>query len=338
MKKIRVEDAVGRELCHDITAITDSFKGAAFKRGHIIEPDDVPKLLDIGKRHIYIWEDEDGEIHEEDAARRLADAIRVDGARWTEPSEGKVLLISKRRGLFVIDRDTLARINSIGEITIACMPNHYHVEANTRLASARVVPLAAPEREIVEAERLLAERPLFELLEYRDMKVGIIITGSEIASGRTKDRFEPVLRAKLATWQPEIMPVKFCTDEPSEQIASIREMVDAGADLLLLTGGMSVDPDDNTPDSIRAAGAEIISHGVPAQPGNMTLVAYIGHTAVMGVPGAAAKLPTTILDVLLPQMFTGRRITREDLLRLAEGGLCQLCGSCHWPNCTFGRY
>lgn len=338
MKKVDVEKAVGLTLCHDITAMKDGFKGAAFRRGHVITPEDVPALLDLGKRTVFIWEEHAGEIHEEDAALRLAAMTPVDGAHYTEPSEGKVLLVADCRGMFRVDTQLLEQINSIGDITIATLPDHYPVEAGSRMASMRIVPLVTKEARIAEAEALCKNRPLLRLLPYKPRKLGVIITGSEIYSGRIKDKFEPVVRAKMKQYPAEILGVAICDDDLTMLIDAANHFLNAGADFLIFTGGMSVDPDDITPAAIRKLGAEIVSHGVPAQPGNMTLVAYRGEVPILGVPGAAISLPTTIFDVLLPQIFAGEKITGQDLIRLGDGGLCQMCKNCHFPNCTFGRY
>ena len=338
MKKIKVEDAVGMALCHDITAMYDGFKGAAFQRGHVITEADIPRLLDLGKRTVFVWEENAGEIHEEDAARRMAAMAGVALAHYTGPSEGKVLLLADQRGMFRVDTALLHEINAIGDITISTLPDHYPVEPGARLASMRIVPLVTQESQIRQAEQLCAGRRLLDLLPYQEKKIGVIITGSEVYSGRIRDKFEPVVRAKMQHYPAEILGVSICDDDLDMITGAARKYLNAGADFLIFTGGMSVDPDDLTPSAVRALGAEIVTHGVPAQPGNMTLAAYLGDVAILGVPGAAISLPTTIFDVLLPQIFTGERLTKADLIRLGEGGLCQMCQSCHFPNCTFGRY
>lgn len=338
MIKVKIEDAVGLELCHDVTAMYDGFKGAAFKRGHIIQPEDIPRLLDFGKKTVFVWEDKAGEIHEEDAARRMAAMARVDGAHYTEPSEGKVLLMADRRGLFRVDRELLTKLNSIGDITISSLPDHYPVEAGARLASLRIVPLVTQEKQILDAEALCSGEKLFDLRPYQHRRIGVIITGSEIYNGRIQDKFEPVVRRKMAQYPSDIIGVSICDDDLDMIVNAAKALLSDGAQFLIFTGGMSVDPDDLTPSAIRALGAETVSHGVPAQPGNMTLVAYLGNVPILGVPGAAISLPTTIFDVLLPQIFAGDKLTKEDLIRLGDGGLCQLCSVCRWPNCTFGKY
>lgn len=338
MKKVSIEDAIGMELCHDITEMKDGFKGAAFKRGHIIREEDIPHLLDIGKRTIFVWESNAGEIHEEDCALRMAAMAPVPQAHYTEPSEGKVLLFADQRGLFRVNRHLLNQLNSIGDITISTLPDHYPVEVGARLASMRIVPLVTQEAQIIEAERLCSQENLLELHPYQHKKIGVIITGSEVYSGRIKDKFEPVVRAKMKQYPSEIIGVSICDDNLDMIVDAARTHLKNGADFLIFTGGMSVDPDDLTPTAIRQLGAEIVTHGVPSQPGNMTLVAYLDDIPVLGVPGAAISLPTTIFDVLLPQIFAGDKITKEELIGLGDGGLCQMCKTCHWPNCTFGRY
>ncbi len=341
MKKVKTEDAVGLILCHDITEVRDGFKGRAFQRGHVVTQSDIPHLLNLGKRHLYVWEENAGEIHEEDAALRLSRLAQLPNAAYSGPSEGKMSLTAQEDGLFRVNRPLLDRLNQIGDITIATLPDHYPARAGMQLAGERIVPLVCPEREIEEAEALVAQadRPLMELIPYRrHLPVGIVVTGSEVYTGRIKDKFEPVVRKKLAVFDADILGTVFCDDDLSMLISTIHRWVSRGAKLILMTGGMSVDPDDLTPTAIRDSGAEVVTQGVPAQPGNMFTVAYLEDVTILGVPGAAIHAETTMLDVVLPQTFAGVRFTREELRRLGAGGLCQGCKVCHWPNCTFGRY
>lgn len=338
MKKVLAEQAVGMELCHDITGIQDGSKGPVFRRGHVILPEDIPRLLDLGKRHVFVWEPEAGELHEEDCALRMAAMAPVEGAHYTPPAEGKVLLIADRPGMLRVDVPLLREINAIGDLTIATLPDHFPVAAGDRLASMRIVPLVTREEQILRAEALCKNRKLLELHPYLPRKAGVVITGSEIYHGRIRDRFRPVIEEKLSRYPCQILGVTFCDDDTDAIAAAAREHLERGAELLIFTGGMSVDPDDLTPTAIRRLGADILTHGVPAQPGNMTLAAYLGDIPILGVPGAAIHMPTTVFDVLLPQLFTRVPLTREDLIRLGEGGLCRMCPTCHFPTCTFGRY
>ncbi len=341
MKKIRTQDAVGLTLCHDITEVRDGFKGRAFRRGHVVTKEDVDHLLDLGKKHLYIWEENAGEIHEEDAALRLAAMAPVEGAEWTGPSEGKMTLTAKRDGLFRVNKPLLDEINQIGEITIATLPDHYPAKAGDKLCGLRIIPLVCQETEIetAEAKTRAADRPLMELIPYREnLSVGIIVTGSEVFSGRIRDRFEPVVREKVAPFGADVLGCIYCDDDLGMLRSAIDKWYDRGTQVLVMTGGMSVDPDDLTPTAIRESGAGVVTQGVPAQPGNMFTVAYLGDMTILGVPGAAIHAKTTMLDVVLPQVFTGAPFTRQELRSLGAGGLCQTCGACHYPNCTFGKY
>ena len=346
MRKVNVEDAVGMTLCHDLTAMRDGFKGAIFRRGHVIEEEDIPQMLDIGKRMVYVWEESAGEIHEEDAALRMAAACPVDGAHYEGPSEGKMVLVADREGMLRVDVALLHQIDAIEDVTIATLPDHYPVQPGDRMASMRIVPLVTKEVNIERVEQLAAGKKLIDFLPYRPLQAGVVITGSEVYTGRIRDKFEPIVRAKLSAYPGEIVGVDICDDDVDMIVSAAKGHIAHGADLLIFSGGMSVDPDDLTPTAIRRLAEEmgedpdeaILTHGVPSQPGNMTLIGYIGHIPVLGVPGAAITMPTTIFDVVLPQIYAGERFTMEDVIRLSDGGVCQLCKSCHYPNCTFGRY
>lgn len=338
MRKVKTENALGLELCHDVTVMRDGFKGAAFKRGHVITQNDIPELLRLGKKHVFIWESEAGEIHEDDAALRLAEICRTEGTRFTGPSEGKIVMTADTCGLFRVDTELLRAVNSVDDVTISTLPNHYPVSKTSRLASMRIIPLVTHESNIIKAENICRGKKLISLLPYKPMKAGIIITGSEIYHGLIRDKFEAVARKKLANYPCEILGVTLCDDDSEMLNAAIASYLKQNADIIIMSGGMSVDPDDLTPSAIAHTGAEIISYGVPSQPGNMTMLAYLNDTAIIGVPGAAIMMPVTVFDVLLPQIFTGLKFTRDDLIRLGDGGLCQLCAECHFPNCTFGRY
>ena len=340
MKKINVEDAVGQELCHDITGIfPDGKKGAMFKRGHIIKREDIPLLMDIGKNHVFIWEPDAGEIHEDDAALAAAGVVCGDGVTFDKkPSEGKIQMYSDRRGLFRVNRDALREINSIGDYTIACLPDSTGVSDGQKLGGIRIVPLVT-RRENVDAliKTAIANHPVFTVLPYKKLRCGVIITGSEVYYGRIEDKFEPIMRKKLGRFDAEFSGVIKCPDDLDVILSAIADFKLKGAELILLTGGMSVDPDDLTPTAIRSCGAQVITQGVPMQPGNMLNIAYLGETVLIGVPGASMHSPVTSLDVFLPRVFAGVRITPDDVPGLGEGGFCSGCEECTYPICYFGR-
>ena len=339
MKKIRVEDAIGQTLCHDLTGITDGKKGVVFGRGHVIKPEDIPRLLDIGKNHVFIWEPEADEVHEEDAALAAAEAVCGPGVTADKtPSEGKILVYAASGGLFRVHREALRKINSTGDYTIACLPGMTGVQRGEKLGGIRIVPLVT-KRENVEAVVKIAREnfPVFTVLPYKKLRCGVIITGSEVYYGRIEDKFELIMRRKLENFSADYLGAVKCPDDLDMILEAIAGYKARGADLILLTGGMSVDPDDLTPTAIRSCGARVITQGMPIQPGNMLNIAYSDGTVLIGVPGASMHSPVTSLDVFLPRVFAGVEITRDDIPGLGEGGFCQVCKECTYPRCYFGR-
>lgn len=322
IEKIRVEDAVGLPLLHDFTAIMeDGFKGVLFKRGHVVEEYDIEALKDIGKDHIYVGELEADQVHEEDAIAEISDALFGANIEASDVSEGKINLTSKVKGIFVIDRTLLRKINEIGDYTITCKKSYTKVEEGDRLVGARIVPLWTERRQVEKAKEILESGPIFEVKEFKKLKVGCIITGDEVYYGRIKDAFRPVLREKLAEFDAEVLGYELLPDDEDRLVGTFEKFKDEGADLVIFTGGMSVDPDDITPRAIRKTGAEVIVQGIPMQPGNMLMVARLGDTYLMGVPGASIHSKITSFDFFIPRVFAGIDLKREDFLEMAEGGL-----------------
>lgn len=340
MKKIRVEDAVGQTLCHDMTAILENgFKGVKFKRGHVVTEEDIPELKNIGKDHIFVWEPQTDEVHEEDAAVALCAVLCGENLAQSVPSEGKITVTAAADGLFCIDSAALRAVNSVPDYTVAVIPNYTPVKAGDTLAGARIVPLVTKRENVDAAVRIAKEHyPVLSVKPFRRLKTGIIITGSEIYYGRIEDAFEPILTEKLRHCGAEKLGCTKCPDDAEMIAAAIAAFQKQGADLILLTGGMSVDPDDVTPTAIRSTGARVAVRGVPMQPGNMLNIAYLGKTVLVGVPGASMHSTITSLDVFLPRIFAGVEITKEEIPGYGEGGLCLGCKVCTFPKCGFGVY
>lgn len=249
MEKVPVTEAVGMILCQDITKIVPGeFKGRAFKKGHVIKEEDVEVLLNLGKENIYVWAPEPGDIHENDAALRLSKATVGENISFTEPYEGKSTLISQVKGLFKVNSDLLYQINSVDAISIASLPNNFPVEKEQKLAGARIIPLVTKEERIIQVEKLCREKgPVFTVKPYRKLKCGVITTGSEVYKGRIKDKFGPVMKNKIAAFEGDFIGQILCPDDLGLIEEAIHNFVSQGAELVILTGGMSVDPDDLTP-------------------------------------------------------------------------------------------
>jgi len=328
LREVPVEEAVGLKLAHDLTQIVPGqFKGRLFRKGHVITEEDIPKLLDIGKAHIYVLELGEGDLHEDDAALRLARALAGDGIAYGEPAEGKVTLKAERLGLADVDEEFVRSVNRLGDIALATVRRDTVLKAGSAIAAARAIPLIVPERKIAEAEALAAEwrarhgRAPLSVRPLRSVRAGLLTTGSEVYSGRIQDKFGPAVRAKLEALGSEVAEQRFAPDDRQRIVTEIHYLLEQGYDMILVTGGMSVDPDDRTPGAIREAGADVVSYGTPMLPGSMLLVGYLGNVPILGLPGCVMHDPYTSFDVLLPRILAGDRITREDIAGMGYGGL-----------------
>jgi len=338
MKKISVEEAVGHTLCHDMTAIlANGFKGVKFKRGHVITEQDIPDLLDIGKAHIFVWDPDADEVHEDDASVLLTEAMCGSGVCYSGPSEGKMQICAARDGLFAVNSSALLAINSVDDYTVATRPKYIRVKDGEKLAGARIVPLVTKRENVDRAVSIAKENfPVLDVLPFKPLKTAVIITGSEVYYGRIQDKFQPIMEKKLADYGAEILGFTKCPDDIDMMLDAVNGYLAKGAELILMTGGMSVDPDDLTPTAIRSTGARLVTQGVPMQPGNMLTMAYLGKTMIIGVPGASMHSPVTSLDVFLPRIFAGLEIKKEDIAAFGEGGFCMGCKVCTYPICHFG--
>jgi molybdenum cofactor synthesis domain-containing protein len=340
MKRVPVQNAVGMVLCHDLTQIIPGrFKGVAFRRGHIVQERDIPQLLCMGKEHVYTWDirTDSGLLHEDEAAERIARAAAGPNIELTPPREGKVDLTAALDGLLKIDVDALYEINA-EEIVFASLHTHQRVRRGKVLAGTRVIPLVIDENKVERVERICAaHRPLIEVAPLAKLDVGIITTGSEVYQGRIEDKFGPVVREKLGELGCRVIGQSYVSDDPGRIGEEIRSFLGRGAQLITITGGMSVDPDDVTPAAIRASGARVVTYGAPVLPGAMFMLAYLGDVPILGLPGCVMYHRTSIFDLILPRLLAGDDISRNDIVRLAHGGLCVHCRECRYPDCGFGK-
>lgn len=339
MKLIETQKAVGHVLCHDMTQIIPGVsKGPRFRKGHVVTEEDIPVLLSMGKENLYVWEMEPGMLHENNAAERLCALCLGDNMERSEAKEGKIELTAARDGVFLVDTQRLNAVNSIDDIMIATRRGGGAVHKGDKLCGTRVIPLVIPEEKLQKAEEAAGDTPLLSLLPYKLKKAGVITTGSEVAKGRIEDRFTPVIEQKLALFGITMTEHMVVDDEMDHLLEALAEMKKKDVDLILCTGGMSVDPDDNTPGAIRRSGAQIITYGAPVLPGAMFLLGYYEDgRPVLGLPGCVMYAAATIFDLVLPRIAAGVRLTKQDFVVLGEGGLCLGCKPCTYPHCTFGR-
>ena len=341
MKLIRTEDAVGSVLCHDLTQIIKGVtKDAVFRKGHIVQPEDIPVLLSIGKEHLYVWEADESMLHENDAARILVDLCKSEGMSESAVKEGKIELAAAVDGLFKVDSKRLQLVNSFGQMMIATRHGNTPVHKGDKLCGTRIIPLVIEKEKMQRVQELCGAEPLLKLLPYKIKRAAVLATGSEVFHGRIKDTFTPVIEAKLAEFGVEVIHKEILDDAPEQITAAIKRAIEEkGAELVLCTGGMSVDPDDQTPLAIKNTGARIVSYGAPVLPGAMFLLAYYGEAQVpvLGLPGCVMYAKRTIFDLALPRVLARDLITAEELAALGEGGLCLNCDVCTYPACGFGK-
>lgn len=339
MKLIKTEDAVGHVLCHDMTQIIrDKYKDARFRKGHIVTREDIPVLLSMGKEHLYVWEMIPGMLHEDEGAARLAALCRGEHMTLSAPKEGKIEVSAGCDGLFSVDSQRLTAVNCVEDVMIATRHGGTAVHKGDKLAGMRVIPLVIPEKTLQKAEQAAGAKPLLFLRPWKRKTAAIITTGGEVAKGLIEDTFTPVVVEKLAAYGVEVTLRSMPGDDMDGICRDILTARNAGVDMIVCTGGMSVDPDDRTPGAIRASGANIVSYGAPVLPGAMFLLGYFDDgTPVIGLPGCVMYAGATIFDLILPRTVADVPVTKADLAAMGEGGLCLGCKPCRYPLCPFGK-
>lgn len=342
MKEIRTEDAIGQVLCHDITQIIkDKKKGVLFKKGHIIREEDIPALLSVGKEHLFVWEKREGILHENEAAEILYDISADEHMHGSEVKEGKIELIANCDGLLKIRRDALYDVNSLGEMMIASRHGDFPVHKGDKIAGTRIIPLVIEANKMNRAREVAGDKPIFSILPFKIKKAGIVTTGSEVKKGLVTDTFTPVLKEKLSEFSCDIIGQTLPGDDRSKITTDIIKFIESGADMVICSGGMSVDPDDRTPGAIKDTGADIITYGAPVLPGAMLLLAYYKYNGrlipILGLPGCVMYSKRTVFDLILPRIIADDMIRAEEINNYGEGGLCLNCANCTFPNCGFGK-
>lgn len=338
MKEIKVEDAVGSVLCHDITQIIKGVtKDAVFRKGHVVTKEDIPVLLSAGKEHLYVWEAAEGMLHENEAAEILRQISQGSNMHPSDVKEGKIELTADCDGLLKVDVQKLNKVNSLGDMLIACRHSNFPLKKGDKIAGMRVVPLVIEEEKMKAAKEAGEDEPIFEIHPFNRLKTAVITTGSEVYHGRIKDEFTPVVIEKLREYGVEVMRTVMCDDTPSMIEEAVKICLEDGAQFIICTGGMSVDPDDRTPLAIRNSTDEVITYGAPVLPGAMFMLGYKGDVPVVGLPGCVMYAGRTIFDLVLPRILAGDRIEQSDFQLLGQGGLCLNCPICTFPNCGFGK-
>ena len=338
MRTIPVEEAVGTVLPHDMTQILPGeFKGVGFRKGHVIREEDIPELKKIGKNFIYVLELLEGQLHEDDAALRIARAISGENIEWTSPKEGKSTILSKKNGLLKIETGRLLDINRLENIAVSTIRTMTPVRAGQTIAATRVIPLVIDESRIKQVEQIAQRSSVLRVMPYRKLKVGAVVTGTEVYQGLIKDGFDEFVGSKVEMYGSDLIKKIIVPDDVDAIARAVGQLLKLGCELILTTGGLSVDPDDVTPSGVRKSGAEIINYGSPVFPGAMVLYAKHGEVTILGLPACVYYAKTTILDVLLPRILANEEIVKDTFALMGHGGLCWECPTCKFPNCSFGN-
>lgn len=338
-KQVTLEQAVGLRLAHDITEIRPGeFKGAAFKKGHVVQESDLDHLRRLGKSNLYVLDVEQDELHEDDAVEILARALCGENVGWNDaPSEGKLKLVALTDGLFKVNVSALFQFNMVAEVMCATRHTNTVVKKEQEIGGTRAIPLII-KKNVVEQAAAAAKKAggVLSVKKLKSKKVGVVITGNEVYNGIIKDKFEPIIRKKAADLGSEVFEVRFAPDDVGQIAGAINGLIENGAEAIITTGGMSVDPDDLTRVGIRQAGAKEIIYGSPVLPGAMFLVSRIGSVPIIGVPACGLYFEATVFDLMFPRVLAGELIKREDLAALGHGGFCLNCKNCRFPDCAFG--
>jgi hypothetical protein len=338
---VKIEDAIGYPLAHDITEIRPGeFKGPAFQRGHVLSCRDLDHLRRLGKDHLYIIKPEVDEMHEDEAAEAIANALSGEGVGWNQaPREGKIGLKATRDGLLKVDAEALFQFNMLGDVMCAARHSNSIVRKDQQVAATRAIPLLIA-RSTIETAVSTAQQAAWGVLRVLPMlaaNVGVLITGNEVYHGRIEDKFEPIIRKKVTDLNGRVLDAVFLPDDDEKIAAAALDLIDRGANVLITTGGMSVDPDDRTRFALKRAGAQDMVYGSAVLPGAMFMIAYLKDVPVLGIPACGIYAERTIFDLIYPRVLAGEKIERRDIAALGHGGLCLRCGTCNFPRCPFGK-
>ncbi|MEN6567730.1 MAG: molybdopterin-binding protein [Veillonellales bacterium] len=338
MEVIDVGQALGMVLGQDLTRIVPGeFKGVAFKKGHIIKAEDIPLMRSMGKNNVYVMEIKPGYLHENDAAEQLVHLVVHAELTYMEAAEGKVNVKAPGNGLLKVDRERLLQINLLEGLALSTLHNDSPVQTGELVASVKIIPLVLPEEIMNEVKAISAGEPLIRLVHLAAKQAGLIITGNEVYQGIIEDKFETVIKSKFKALGSQVTQTIFLPDD-AELIAENVKKLASNNDIVFITGGMSVDPDDVTLTGVKKAGAKIAVYGTPVLPGAMFMAAYLGDVTILGIPACGMFSKVTVLDIVLPKVLAGENITRQYIASLGHGGLCRQCvEGCRYPHCSFGK-
>lgn len=336
MRLVPTEKSIGKVLSCDLTQYLEGApEKIAFKKGHLVEKGDISKLLDIGRTQLFVSEVPEGFIHENEAAALLARHVCAEGIELSASVTGKVMISAAKDGVFKVDRNGLVEFNMYDGVALSCIHANQFVRKGTEIAAVKVIPLFEDEEVLNVIKSKIS--PIVSVKSLSNTKVGLVVTGNEVFHNRIKDRATSILERKISKFGSTIIDRYIKPDLVTDIKNAIVNLHERGAELIVVVGGMSVDPDDVTPSAIVKSGAEVVISKAPTNRGAAFVLSYLNGAIVLGVPACIVHYEITIFDLLLPRILSDEILTKKDVIELAYGGLCSNCVECKFPNCSFGK-
>ena len=313
-------DIKGRVLVHDL--------GPDLRKGSVLTERHLERVRASGEIHLV--ELEPGDLHEDEAAGRLAAAMAGPGLEARPPVQSQARLVASRRGLVRVHGDVVDAINRLGYISVFTLMDGQAVAGGEEVAGCKVTPVAVPGSLIEEAERLCRESgPILELVAFRPLKTFVVAT--ERLKPKARDLFRSAVTAKLGWYGAEVLAVREVARTPEAVAAAYKEAIDVGAELVVFAGASAIDPLDPAYAELAHAGGDLLQLGAPMHPGSMLWLGRLHAAAVVGVASCAGFGRNSSLDLLLPFVFAYGRADAGDLLRLGHGGLIEAGAGRRFP-------
>ncbi|MGH2928718.1 MAG: hypothetical protein ACRDL8_11000 [Solirubrobacteraceae bacterium] len=301
-------------LTHDV--------GHRLRKGLVISPEQADSLKRLQLSELHVLELEPGDVHEDDAARRLGEAISGPGAERGEPVQSQIRLVATRRGLARVNRDAVDRLNLLPAVEIFTLFDGQAVEASEEVAGAKVTPVAVAETLVEHAERIARElRPVVRVDPFLPLRTKVVVT--ERLKPRAREIFERTVSAKLGFFGADLLPLSVIERSDAAVRAIYEQALAERVQLVLFAGASSIDPLDSAYSELEAVGGSVLRQGMPAHPGSMTWLGHVADTTILGVASCAGFGRSTSLDLLLPYVFAYGEAREEDFHRMGYGGLVE---------------
>jgi hypothetical protein len=308
-------------------AVTESVRTAGGMRlvpkGGIIDVAALAAWAGVPDGKLHLIEIEAGDLHEDEAGRRVTSAVTGDGVEVEGPFHSRYNLKSRQRGLLVVDELRVHALNAIGAMSLFTRYNHEAVGAGKTVAGVKATPIVVPAAEVEAIEELAREAsgPLVDVLPFIPKRASVIAT--EALHPRLRASFEQRVRDKLAWYGSELLGVAFVEADAGAVADAFRSAIERGAELFMAAGGNTLDPLDPILRALPAIGAEMVHFGAPADPGSMFWVARAGERPIFNLASCSMYSEATVIDLMLPLALAGLPVTTVDVVRLGYGGLLE---------------